>query len=535
MGVALYIVIKVKGGMTMSLKAMVEEKEVKKQDGKEKKPQAWQMPDTYVIIFFVILFAALLTYLVPIGSFDMEEVSYLYNGVEKTKTVPVPNSFHFELDEAGNAIKEGISVFEPYGGMGITNYMFEGLVSGSKWGSAVGVVAFILVIGGAFGIILRTSAVEAGMFELIKKTKGNEKYFIPVIFVLFSLGGAIFGMAEESIAFSMVMIPIIVALGYDSITGLLVCYVSAQIGFAASWMNPFTVAIAQGVSDVPVMSGAGYRLVMWTFFTAIGIMFTYHYAKKVKKNPESSLAYETDAYFRDDLKEKKEMNIQFSIGHKLVLLTIFLGISWIVYGVVKHAYYLPEIATQFFIMGLVSGIIGVVFKLGDMRVNDIASSFTDGAKDLLGAALVVGMAKGIVLVLGGTDAGTPSVLNTVLNFISSGLGGMPTVVSAWFMYVFQSVFNFFVVSGSGQAALTMPIMAPLADLVGVSRQVAVLAFQLGDGFTNMIVPTSAVLMGVLGVARLKWSTWAKFMIKIQLVLMGLGSVFMIIAVLIGYQ
>jgi len=493
------------------------------------------MPDTYVIIFFVILFAALLTYLIPMGSFDMEEVTYLYNGVEKTKTVPVANSFHFQLDASGQAIKEGISVFEPYGGMGITNYMFEGLVSGSKWGSAVGVVAFILVIGGAFGIILKTNAVEAGMFELIKKTKGNEKYFIPVIFILFSLGGAIFGMAEESIAFSMVMIPIIVALGYDSITGLLVCYVSAQIGFASSWMNPFTVAIAQGVSDIPVMSGAGYRLVMWCFFTLLGILFTYRYAKKVKKNPESSLAYETDAYFRNDLKEKKEMNIHFGIGHKLVLLTIFAGISWIVYGVVKHAYYLPEIATQFFIMGLVSGIIGVIFKLGNMRVNDIASSFSDGAKDLLGAALVVGMAKGIVLVLGGTDAGVPSVLNTILNWIASGLGGMPAAVSAWFMYVFQSVFNFFVVSGSGQAALTMPIMAPLSDLVGVSRQVAVLAFQLGDGFTNMIVPTSAVLMGVLGVARLKWSTWAKFMIKIQLVLMGLGSVFMVVAVLIGYN
>lgn len=500
-----------------------------------KKQKAWQMPDTYVIIFFVILFAALLTYMVPKGSFEMVETTYEYNGVEKTKTVPASGSFHYELDENAEPIRDGVKVFEPYGGVGITNYMFEGLVSGSKWGSAVGVVAFILVIGGAFGIILKTNAVEAGMFELIKKTKGNEKYFIPVIFVLFSLGGAIFGMAEESIAFSMVMIPIIIALGYDSITGLLVCYVSAQIGFASSWMNPFTVAIAQGVSDVPVMSGAGYRLIMWSFFTLIGIIFTYHYAKKVKKNPESSLAYHTDAYFRDDLNEKKEMDIKFSIGHKLVLLTIFLGISWIVYGVVKHAYYLPEIATQFFIMGLVSGIIGVVFKLGNMRVNDIATGFSSGAKDLLGAALVVGMAKGIVLVLGGTDAGTPSVLNTILNWISAGLGNMPTVVSAWFMYVFQSIFNFFVVSGSGQAALTMPIMAPLADLVGVTRQVAVLAFQLGDGFTNMIVPTSAVLMGVLGVARLKWSTWAKFMIKYQLVLMSLGSIFMITAVLIGYN
>jgi len=511
------------------------EKKMKNSKNEFKKAKAWQMPDTYVIIFFVIVLAAVLTYFVPVGSFEMEETTYMYNGAEKTKTVPVPDSFAYELDEAGEPVRNGIKMFEPYGGMGVTNYMFEGLVSGDKWGSAVGVVAFILVIGGAFGIIIKTNAIEAGMFELIKKTKGNEKYFIPVIFVLFSLGGAIFGMAEETIAFSMIMIPIIIALGYDSITGLLVCYVSAQIGFASSWMNPFTVAIAQGVSDVPVMSGAGYRLIMWCFFTLLGVIFTYRYAKKIKRNPESSLAYSTDAYFRDDLKEKKDMDIKFSLGHKLILANILLGITWIVYGVVKHAYYIPEIATQFFIMGLVSGIIAVVFKLNNMRLNDIASGFQSGAKDLLGAALVVGMAKGIVLVLGGTAAGNPSVLNTILNGIASGLVGFPAVISAWFMYVFQSVFNFFVVSGSGQAALTMPIMAPLADLVGVERQVAVLAFQLGDGFTNMIVPTSAVLMGVLGVARLKWSTWAKFMIKIQGILMLLGSVFMVVAVLIGFN
>lgn len=497
--------------------------------------RSWQMPDTYIIIFFVILFAALLTYLVPIGAFQMEDMSYTYNGVEKTKTVPVPGSFEFETDDSGTPIRKGIRLFEPYGGVGITNYMFEGLVSGSKWGSAVGVIAFILIIGGAFGIIIRTSAIDAGMFSLIKKTKGNEKYFIPLIFILFSLGGAIFGLAEESIAFAMIIIPIVVALGYDSITGLLVCYIAAQIGFASSWMNPFTVAIAQGVSDVPIMSGAPFRIVMWVIFTSIGIIFTYRYAKKVKKDPKVSLAYHTDAHHREHIEAKKDVEVTFTLGHKLVLATLFLGVAWIVFGVMKYQYYLPEIATQFFIMGAVSGIIGVIFKLEGMRINDIGTSFANGAKDLLGAALVVGMAKGIVLVLGGTDANTPSVLNAVLNWISSGLAHMPQVVSAWFMYLFQSVFNFFVVSGSGQAALTMPIMAPLSDLVGVTRQVAVLAFQLGDGFTNMIVPTSGVLMGVLGVAKIEWATWAKFMIKIQGVLFALGSVFIIVAVLIGFN
>lgn len=214
-------------------------------------------------------------------------------------------------------------------------------------------------------------------------------------------------------------------------------------------------------------------------------------------------------------------------------MTVLAGIVWIIYGVVKYEYYLPEIATQFFIMGVVSGIIGIIFKLNNMKVNDIANGFRDGAKDLVGAALVVGMAKGIVLVLGGTSASNPTVLNSVLNWIASGLETLPATVSALFMYMFQSVFNFFVVSGSGQAALTMPIMAPLADLVGVTRQVAVLTFQLGDGFTNMIVPTSGVLMGMLGIARLDWSTWAKFQLKFQGILVACASIFIVVAVLTG--
>ena len=271
------------------------------------------------------------------------------------------------------------------------------------------------------------------------------------------------------------------------------------------------------------------------FFTAFCIIFTLIYAKKVKANPQSSISYETDAYYRKEFDLDEKQDIKFTFGHKLVLLTVVVGMAWIIYGVVKFGYYLPEIATQFVIMGVVAGIIGVFFKLDNMRVNDIAVSFRKGAEDLIGAAIVVGMAKGIVLVLGGTSAGEPSVLNTILNWVATGLSGMPAALCAWVMYIFQSVFNFFVVSGSGQAALTMPIMAPLSDLVGVSRQVSVLAFQLGDGFTNLIVPTSGILIAVLGIARLEWIKWAKFQIKFQVVLFILGSLFVLGGMFIGLQ
>ncbi|RHF69158.1 putative basic amino acid antiporter YfcC [Fusobacterium mortiferum] len=496
----------------------------------------FNMPDTYVIIFFVVIFAAILTHTVPVGKFQMEKVTYVTEtGAEKSREVPVAGSFTYELDEQGEPLVKGVKFFEPGGEVGVSNYVFEGITSGDKWGTAVGVIAFIIITGGAFGIILRTKAVEAGLFTLIRKTKGSEYLLLPIVFFFFSLGGAVFGMGEEAIPFAMVLIPIVIGMGYDAVTGILITYVSTQIGFATSWMNPFSVAIAQGVAGVPVLSGASFRIFMWVFFTALEIVFTLRYAKKVKENPQSSISYETDAFYRNEFNMEEQQDIEFKLGHKLVLLIVALGMAWVIYGVVKFGYFLPEIATQFVIMGVASGIVGVIFKLGDMRINDIASSFRKGAEDLIGAAIVVGMAKGIVLVLGGADAGTPSVLNTVLNWVANGLSGLPSAICAWVMYIFQSVFNFFVVSGSGQAALTMPIMAPLSDLVGVPRQVAVLAFQLGDGFTNLIVPTSGILIAILGIAKLDWLVWAKFQIKFQGILFFFGSIFVIVGVLMNLQ
>ncbi|WP_082232251.1 putative basic amino acid antiporter YfcC [Halobacillus massiliensis] len=495
----------------------------------QKRKKAWEMPHTYVIIFFVVLFAAILTYIAPAGTFETEEVTYNNSGTEETRTVLIPDSFS---TEEGEAVKT--TLFEGGGETGLLNYVFEGLVSGDKWGSAVGVIAFIIIIGGAFGIIMKTRAIEEGILSVIDKTKGKEALIIPILFFLFSLGGAVFGMGEEAIAFAMILIPLVIALGYDAITGVMITYVATQIGFATSWMNPFGVAIAQGVSDVPVLSGSPFRILMWIVFTTIGTWYTWRYANKVRKNPASSLSYTSDEYFRKDF-EQNDLNVNFKKGHLLVILTVAAGISWIIWGVIENAYYIPEIASQFFTIGLVAGIIGVIFKLNNMRVNDIAEGFAQGAKDLLPAALVVGMAKGIIIILGGDDPASASVLNTILHSAGQIFNGMPEVLSAWLMYLFQSIFNFFVVSGSGQAALTMPLMAPLADIAGVTRQVAVLAFQLGDGLTNIIVPTSAALMGSLGAARLDWGLWFKFIIKFQLLLFGLSSLFIIAAVLINFN
>ncbi|BDX06517.1 putative basic amino acid antiporter YfcC [Planctobacterium marinum] len=493
---------------------------------KDESNLATRMPDAFVILFFVVLLAALMTYIVPAGYFETAETTRIIDGKEVTRTLIQPESFKtVEDDDAGVAIFSGGK--EP----GFINYAFEGMVSGDRMGSAVGVVAFILIVGGAFGIIMHSGAVNNGIMALISKTKGADVVIIPLMFFLFSLGGAVFGMGEEAIAFCIVLTPLVIALGYDAITAVLITYVATQVGFATSWMNPFSIAIAQGIADVPVLSGADFRIAMWVVFTLTGIIFTMRYGAKVKANPEISLSYQSDFHFRRQ--QSSQVKSQYNNVDTLILLTLLAGIVWVIWGVVVHEYYIPQIATQFFAMGIVVGIICVVS--GRMSVNYVSESFQNGAKELLPAALIVGMAKGIVLLLGGDDATSPSVLNTILHHAGSAMSGVSETGSAIFMYIFQSIFNFFLASGSGQAALTMPLMAPLSDLVGVSRQIAVLAFQLGDGLTNIIIPTSASLIGCLGVARLDWSTWVRFAWRLYLIFFFLSIATMVTAVMVGYQ
>ncbi len=540
----------------------------------------WRMPDTYVIIFFIVLLAALATYVVSTGYFEVNYVVHDMDGdvvaVVKDRSVGEvrindqtyiidatdgSRTYVFVDDEQVGSIrknraaavmldaitvsqeygqyintgeKNSIKLYERDGGVGFLNYMFEGLVRGDKWGSAVGVVAFILVVGGAFGIILKTGAVDAGIVNVIQKYQHADRLLIPLLFLAFSLGGAVFGMGEEAIPFAMIVVPLMISLGYDAVVGILVTYGATQIGFATSWMNPFSVAIAQGIAGVQVGSGALFRMVIWGVFTTISIAFTMYYGKKIKKNPKLSVAYETDEAYRQSFKHEDNTHQKLTLGHVLVLLTILLGIIWTIWGVNEHGYYIPEIASVFFTMGLVSGIIGVVFRLNNMTINGIAEAFKSGAQDLVGAALVVGMAQGIVLVLGHSSPDSPSVLNAFLNSLASVLSVFPVFLTGWIMYIMQSVFNFFVVSGSGQAALTMPLMAPLAEIIGESKQIAVLAFQLGDGFTNLIVPTSGCLMGVLGVAKLEWSKWFRFQWKFQVFLFAIASVTMFVAAFIGF-
>ncbi len=489
-------------------------------------PVKTSMPDAFVILFFIMVLAAIASHLVPAGSFQLLEPAPVAEGATKVKGKLDPESFQF-----ADQTNEGVPLFAEGGEIGFFNYAFEGLVSGNKWGSAVGVVMFILITGGAFGILMKTGAIHNGILALIAKTRQLEFLFIPILFALFSLGGAVFGMGEEAIAFCIVLLPLMLALGYDAITTVLVTYVATQIGFATSWMNPFNVAIAQGIAEVPLFSGQELRMVMWLVFTVFGLIFTMRYAAKVKANPQSSLSFNSDQRVR--AAQNVQQHPSYSHLDSVILGLFFAGLVWIIWGVTARQYYIPEIASQFFAIGIVIGIAAVIGRR--LSVNDVADGFKQGAADLLPAALIVGMAKGIVLLLGGDNPENPSVLNTLLYYSAQSLQDLPTYLSAWLMLVVQSIINFFVSSGSGQAALTMPLIAPLSDLIGLSRQTAVLAFQLGDGLTNCIIPTSAALIGCLGAVRLDWAVWLRFVWRLQLYLFALASVFMLLAVAIDYQ
>ena len=560
-------------------------------------------PHTYAIIFGVVIFAWILTFLIPAGRFSTHDITYKdNNGTEKTRTVLQQDSFRYyyhynmgavqkdltsiannpdKLDEMGidksdlddllktnsaewtdedlsdagitdaALYKEfGMGIYnqsaplhktarlwgtEDTGGFGVLNYVFEGLVTGDRTGTAVGIVALILVVGGSFGIIMRTGAVDAGIYAFINTSKGLERAALPLLFFVFSLGGATFGMAEECIPFAMVMVPFVIALGYDSIVAVTVTFVASQVGNAVSWMSPFSVAIAQGIAGIPVLSGTSFRLPMWFIVTALSAAYMMIYAEKIRKHPESSVVYESDKFFRDRMNETTEEEKEFKLGHKLILLEMLAVLVWIVWGVTQEGYYIPEIASQFFVMGFVAGVTAIIFKLNGMTINEMAASFQSGVKDLAGTAVVVGMAKGILLVLGGSDATEPSVLNTILHYIGESVHGIPAFFGAEIMYVFQSCFNLAVTSNSGQAALTMPIMAPLSDVLGIHRQIAVLAYQMGAGFVDAFTPVSAALIGVLGVAHIDWATWAKFQIKMQGFFFLMGTIILFIACMIGLQ
>lgn len=476
----------------------------------------FKAPDTLLIIFSIIVVAAIATWLIPPGAFEKEVV--MVEGVGAREVV-VPGTFAY-IERPAPGIWQVIA--------GTLAAILMAPIAGISDPEAIPIIAFVLLVGGAFAVLQATGAVDAALRRLVAASEQSNALrvlLIPIFMVLFSLGGATFGMAEEVIPFVLIFVPLALALGYDSITGVAIPFVGSQAGFAAAFLNPFTVGVAQGIAGVPLFSGIGFRMVLWAVVTASAIGLVMWHAHRVRRDPRRSPTFELDEGIRKSGLRPQDAAAAppLTRRHLVVLLVFVGGIGLLVWGVLEQGWFIFEIAALFVGLGIAMGVVG------GLGAEAISRAFQQGARDLVVTALIIGLARGILIVL--RDA---QVVDTILFALSSAVADAGPVVSSFLMFAVQSVINFFVPSGSGQAALTMPLMAPLADLVGVSRQTAVLAFQMGDGFTNLIIPTSAVLMGVLSLANVPWVTWARWIIPYQIFLFGLGLVALAIAVATGY-
>jgi len=471
-------------------------------------------PDTVLVVFSIVVLAALATWVVPPGAFEKQVV--LVEGAGEREVV-VPGTFRtLERPEMGVAARVAATV----------GTILAAPLRGIADPDAIPIIAFVLLVGGAFAVLQATGAVDAALRRLVALSERSAAFrvgLIPLFMALFSLGGATFGMAEETIPFVLIFVPLALALGYDSITGVAIPFVGSQAGFAAAFLNPFTVGVAQGIAGVPLFSGIGFRIGLWVVVTAVAIAAVMWHAHRVRRDPRRSPTFALDEGLRASGLRADEAAAPLTGRQQAVLALFFLGIALLVWGVLAQGWYITEIAALFVGMGIAMG------AAGGLGANGTSRAFQEGAKDLVVTALVIGLARSILVVL--RDA---QVLDTILFSLSSLVGDAGPVAASYAMFGAQTVLNFFVPSGSGQAALTMPLMAPLADLVGVTRQTAVLAFQLGDGFTNLIIPTSAILMGALTLAKVPWVTWARWILPLQLLLFAVGLAALALAVAVGY-
>jgi len=367
----------------------------------------------------------------------------------------------------------------------------------------------------------KTGAVDVGMGTMVKKMSGRETLIIPVIMFIFSLGGAFLANAEEVLAFIPLVVTICVAMGFDSITGTAMLLLGAGAGFSSGITNAFTVGVAQGIAGLPLFSGIELRFVVYAVLTLVTIAYVYSYAKKIKKNPKLSSMYEEDRNMAININLNNLP--EFTTRHKLVLLSFAASVVAIVFGVIKFNFYIDELSGVFLILSLVAGI------LGGLKAEEIADEFIKGAGDLLYAGIIIGFSRATTIVL--TNA---NIMDTIINAMAGVLDGLPSIVSAVGMFVVQSLFNILVPSGSGSAAVTMPIMAPLGDMIGVTRQTTVLAYQFGDAFMNVISPTTGFFMAALAMNKISWNKWVKWFLPLFVVWCLIAAVFLIIAVQIGY-
>lgn len=453
-------------------------------------------PNTYVIIILMMIVAVLLTWIIPSGEFERvkDEVS--------KQSIIIPGTFKYIENNP-------ISLFK------IPVYIMKGLAKASD------IVFLVIIVGGAFNIIIETGMFQSFAGRLTKVFSNKEVLIIPAFSTIFALACTTMGV-NTFIGFAPIAVIIARSIGYDAIVGVSMVALGGAIGFSTGTFNPFTTGVAQSLAGLPIFSGLGYRFVCLVVFLIVTNIYIIWYAKKIKANPESSVVYEMEQENKKiEVSEKQHDKIESR--HYLVLLIVIACFVLLVYGSQNWKWKLQENAAMFIWMGVLSGF---AYGFGPSK---IAEEFTKGAKKLVYGALMIGMANGISLIL--TDG---KILDTTVQYLGGLLVTLPSYLQAAGMFLMQLLINGLITSGSGQAAATMPIMLPVADIIGITKQTTVLAFNFGDGLSNYILPTSSALMGFIAMVGISYSNWMKFMWKLFLIWIVVGAILVIVANSINY-
>jgi len=454
-----------------------------------------QMPHTLTLLFFLMVAALIATWVIPQGHFDTSVID--------GREVVIPGSF--ELSEE----RELLGPLE----------LFTAVPR--AFAAAQDIIFFLFIIGGVLAVMRRTGAIDALLGRLLKRMGTKPGTLIFTVVFVFALASSSIGAAGEYIPFVLILVALCKAMRMDTMTAVGIIIAGYGIGYGVAAFNPYTVVVAQGIAGVPTYSGWELRLSLLVPFVLIGAHHVWSYSRKVQQDPAASLVYGIEP---PDAGAPPQEYPALTMGHLLILISFILALGVAVWGIATKGWYLYELGAAFLILGVAAAVIG---KIGPSRT---ASEFVIGAKDLTETALLVGVARGIALVM---EDG--QILHTIVHALSVPLTAVGPELAAVGMMVIQTILNFFIPSGSGQAFVTMPLMAPLGDLVGVTRQVSVLAYQFGDGFANMIIPTNAVLMGILGMAGVPYDRWFRFCFPLLLKLLAAAAVVMLGAVMFGFS
>jgi uncharacterized ion transporter superfamily protein YfcC len=482
------------------------------------KKSRFTLPSAYTILFALIVLAAIATWIIPAGIYNLNAVGE-----------PVPGTYHEVPSHPSRIVVDSLTA--PINGLyGIENA--KGNInyynSGSLFG-AIDIALFILVIGGFLGVTMKTGAIEAGIGSLVHRMQGKERWMIPVLMSVFALGGTTYGMAEESLAFYALVITVMIAAGYDALTGVAIVLLGCGIGVLGSTVNPFATGIASGIAGISISEGIIGRLVILIVGLVIGILFVLRYADRVKREPSKSVVYdmkaENEARFRA---VTGAGDVTLSGKQKTILAVFALAFGVMIYGVVPWEdigipfptwwWWFPEMTASFLLFAIIIGLIG---RLGE---GALTTSFVDGARDLLGVALIIGIARGITVIMNNGQ-----ITDTILHWIENALGDTGATGFVILMFLLFLPLSFVIPSSSGLATLSMPITAPLAGFVGVSAALVVTAYQSASGVMNLFIPTSAVVMGGLAIGRVPYGTYLRWVWPLLAVLTGLVAIVLVIS------